>query len=505
MKRLKMFLMLFFISLFSFIFPFSVNADTFKNVEWKYTDDALKFPIENATLLNNLYEYISGRTFYLYNSSYKVDKYAVVWDFHHLSENYIVGVFLNSSTINTYYVNSPSNKDYNMYSANQSNKINISSSTITIKFNFNENKLITGYEATELSYNNVSVSSWSMFFSSNALYNDTYISYLDLYVDTHFIQNSDAFGYVKISSWFEDANLKLKIGDKIFNTDELVPIKTFFDYLQPSDLDISCDTQPLGSVKNVSSFTFEVTGVSNALKSPLKGEFWFVGSGAPTLFSNDYNITFKEKNNNEVTGKYTFFCNDDDIGSGCSLKYEYKYIDDIDTLLTLQFTFTPKSGKLSYQYHFHSCNLNNSKMNYTYNNNPVDNNQIVDNPSIENILTDNSPPDLNGLSNASTWLPQGPVDSIIMLPLNFINTLVSKIGSTCSPVNLPLPFMKDKFLPLPCVNTLFDQINGFSTLYDLIGVIGSVYLLYNYLLKFYKWIDDTLSFRENNWQDWGGD
>ena len=124
---------------------------------------------------------------------------------------------------------------------------------------------------------------------------------------------------------------------------------------------------------------------------------------------------------------------------------------------------------------------------------------------ITSTLTDSSNPDLGGLSNSSTWLPQGPVDSIIMLPLNFINTLVSKIGSTCSPVNLPIPFVDNKYLTLPCISTIFAQIDNFSILYDLIGVIGSVYLLYNYLLKFYKWIDDTLSFRENNWQDWGGD
>ena len=125
--------------------------------------------------------------------------------------------------------------------------------------------------------------------------------------------------------------------------------------------------------------------------------------------------------------------------------------------------------------------------------------------AITSTLTDTSSPDLGGLSNSSTWLPQGPVDSIIMLPLNFINTLVSKIGSTCSPVNLPIPFVDNKYLTLPCISTIFAQIDNFSILYDLIGVIGSVYLLYNYLLKFYKWVDDTLSFRENNWQDWGGD
>ena len=147
----------------------------------------------------------------------------------------------------------------------------------------------------------------------------------------------------------------------------------------------------------------------------------------------------------------------------------------------------------------------NSNINQTNNKLDSANNKLDSaNNKLDSIL-DTSSPDLGGLSNSSTWLPQGPVDSIIMLPLNFINTLVSKIGSTCSPVNLPIPFVDNKYLTLPCMSTVFSEIENFSTLYNLIGVIGSVYLLYNYLLKFYKWIDDTLSFRENNWQDWGGD
>lgn len=130
--------------------------------------------------------------------------------------------------------------------------------------------------------------------------------------------------------------------------------------------------------------------------------------------------------------------------------------------------------------------------------------QQTTNDKLDSIL-DNSSPDLGGLSNSSTWLPQGPVDSIIMLPLNFINTIIDKLSGTCSPVNLPIPFMQNKYIVLPCLNTIFENIEGFSTLFNLVGVIGSVYLLYNYFVRFYKWVDDTLSFRENTWQDWGGD
>lgn len=126
------------------------------------------------------------------------------------------------------------------------------------------------------------------------------------------------------------------------------------------------------------------------------------------------------------------------------------------------------------------------------------------NDKLDSILDDSSP-DLSDLDNVSTWLPPGPVDSIIMLPLNLINTIVSKFESSCTPVNLPIPFLDNQFIVLPCVNTLYEQIDGFSTLFNLVGVIGSVYLLYNYFVRFYKWVDDTLTLRENTWQDWGGD
>lgn len=328
MKTLKKYLIFCLISVVAFLIPTISKADTLKNVEWKYTEDAAKFPNENVDLLNNLYEYINDRTFYTTYSSYKVDKYVVVWDFHHLSENYIVGVFLNSSTINTYYVNSPSNKDYNMYSANQSNKINISSNTITIKFNFNENKLITGYEATELSYNNVSVSSWSMFFSSNALYNDTYISYLDLYVDTHFIQNSDAFGYVKISSWFEDANLKLKIGSKTFSTDEHVPIKTFFDYLEDSSY--SYDPILKGSYET-NQFTYIIKDFEKGSNKKLKFSFVFEGKVSSVDIKRYVNY-----NDNFLQGGVK--CTYDGLAfTNCV--YDFKYDINSDRGITMFFEF----------------------------------------------------------------------------------------------------------------------------------------------------------------------
>lgn len=333
MKTLKKYLIICLISIVAFLIPEIIKADNFKNVEWKYTEDAAKFSNENVDLLNNLYEYINDRTFYTTYSSFKVDKYAVAWDFHHLNENYIVGVFIrptfeNSSLIYASYVNRTSNKDYNMYNSDQSNKIYINSSNVTLKFIFNENKEITGYESVDLTYNNSSVSSWSMFFSSNALYNNTYISYLDLYVDTHFIQNSDAYGYIKIQSAFEDANLKLKIGSKSFSTDERVPIKTFFDYLEDSSY--SYDPILKGSYET-NKFTYIIKDFEKGSNKKLKFSFVFEGEVSSSDIKRYVNY-----NDNFLQGGVK--CTYDGLAfTNCV--YDFKYDINSDRGITVFFEF----------------------------------------------------------------------------------------------------------------------------------------------------------------------
>lgn len=61
--------------------------------------------------------------------------------------------------------------------------------------------------------------------------------------------------------------------------------------------------------------------------------------------------------------------------------------------------------------------------------------------------------------------------SIITAPLNLISSLTSK---TCSPLNLPLPFV-NKSLPLPCLSTIYNEYFGsFLTIYQTItfGIVA---------------------------------
>lgn len=119
-------------------------------------------------------------------------------------------------------------------------------------------------------------------------------------------------------------------------------------------------------------------------------------------------------------------------------------------------------------------------------------------------LTSEESPKLEGLNNSSGWLPVGPLDSILNLPLSFLNNLSTNLSKTCHAVILPLPFV-DKSLNLPCLSSIYSQIEGLQSWITSISIIASVFILFTYLINLYKYVDDTLTFRENNYIDnWGG-
>lgn len=129
-------------------------------------------------------------------------------------------------------------------------------------------------------------------------------------------------------------------------------------------------------------------------------------------------------------------------------------------------------------------------------------NQKLD--DVNNSLKDETPPNLKGLENSAGWLPAGPLDSILNLPLSLLQNLSTNLSKSCQPVNLPLPYV-DKTLTLPCVSTIYSQIEGLNVWLNTIGVIASAFILFFYLVHLEKWVDDTLTLRENNYIDnWGG-
>jgi len=121
----------------------------------------------------------------------------------------------------------------------------------------------------------------------------------------------------------------------------------------------------------------------------------------------------------------------------------------------------------------------------------------------ENI-TDETPPDTDSLGNAAGWLPAGPVDSLLNLPITFFTTLLGKLDATCSPIVVELPFVEED-LTLPCLSTLFSQLTGFNTFWSSFGLIAGVWCLYKYFIALYKWVEHALSFDEKeSLGKWGG-
>lgn len=133
---------------------------------------------------------------------------------------------------------------------------------------------------------------------------------------------------------------------------------------------------------------------------------------------------------------------------------------------------------------------------------------INQNEQLYNFLSDNSPPDVDTsvLGDSAGWLPAGPVDSILTLPITLAQGIVDVFTGThtCSPIVLPFklgPY--DESLTIPCMDEYF-RLSEISILWNAVGTIISGVIIYNTLKWLYKFVDDTLTLRENNSGLWGG-
>lgn len=136
------------------------------------------------------------------------------------------------------------------------------------------------------------------------------------------------------------------------------------------------------------------------------------------------------------------------------------------------------------------------------NKNQSETNKKID--DVKGTITSEDRPKLDALENSAGWLPAGPLDSILNLPLSLLQNLSTNLSKTCQPVILPLPYV-DKTVELPCVSSIYSQIDGLNTWLNTIGIIASAFILFFYLVRLEKWVDDTLTLRENSYIDnWGG-
>lgn len=143
-------------------------------------------------------------------------------------------------------------------------------------------------------------------------------------------------------------------------------------------------------------------------------------------------------------------------------------------------------------------NINTDKIIDNQNKNQQQTNQKLD--KLDQSITSEDGPTLDAIEDSSGWLPPGPVDTILNLPLTFLNNLISNLSKTCSPVSIPIPFVNQSF-QLPCISSLYDSM-GITTFVNWVGLISGTLILYYYFLSLYKWVDNTIQMKDNN--DWGG-
>lgn len=122
--------------------------------------------------------------------------------------------------------------------------------------------------------------------------------------------------------------------------------------------------------------------------------------------------------------------------------------------------------------------------------------------SLFDWLTNKDSADVSGANKIAGYLPPGPLDSIINLPLTFFQNVNTNLSKTCTPLDVPIPYL-NKTIQIPCINTIFNQIDGLPNLWNWTGTIMSIFILYRYLIALYKYYDDLTTLKANFISDWG--
>lgn len=179
---------------------------------------------------------------------------------------------------------------------------------------------------------------------------------------------------------------------------------------------------------------------------------------------------------------------------------------------------TPYSGLIYFENTYETPNVNfsgsfsdgSSATIINQNNTMINQNDQIINQQQQTYdwLTDNSAPsaDTSVLGQSAGWLPAGPVDSILTLPVTLAQGIVGVFTGThtCTPIVLPFslgPY--NESLTIPCMDEYF-RIAQISILWNAVGSIIAAFIVYDTLKWLYKFVDDTLTLRENNSGLWGG-
>jgi len=124
----------------------------------------------------------------------------------------------------------------------------------------------------------------------------------------------------------------------------------------------------------------------------------------------------------------------------------------------------------------------------------------------KDFITDTSEPSAGDIATSESLpsiglLPAGPIDSILLLPLNIMNSISSSLGGSCSPITAPLPFV-DQNLTFPCFGDTIYK-GDFAPLVNILGGVASAFILFGYFKHLYKKVDRAVSLETTEEDEWG--
>lgn len=124
----------------------------------------------------------------------------------------------------------------------------------------------------------------------------------------------------------------------------------------------------------------------------------------------------------------------------------------------------------------------------------------------KNFVTDTSTPEASDIANSDSLpsvglLPAGPLDSILLLPVNILNSIIQSFGGSCKPVVAPLPFIDDS-ITWPCMDDIFYK-GDFEVLANIVGTVASALILFGYFKHLYKKVDRAVSLETTDEDEWG--
>lgn len=208
-------------------------------------------------------------------------------------------------------------------------------------------------------------------------------------------------------------------------------------------------------------------------------------AGDPTQFSyriddkvgdnNCYYLTFSAKP--PVDSRYIgFFFTYTGYGDNPNIAV----IPDIDYFNSTGGSYNVKSLSVTYSQDVNATIQNSTNQiinNQNENTNTIINNQNENTEQIIDTLTDdtiNNSDIENGLDlDYDTSQSYGAFSGFLLLPLTWVQQILAPQDS-CSAINLPLPYMENKYLTLPCMNEFWNSMGLVADLISLvwIAVVG---------------------------------